>query len=110
MFLSTSDYAVQEVFLAAATLEFTLSFIHQMEVLQFVLSPVFWVEMATLPPCTVLIYLSFCSVLEDYRISQVLLLTGSLRWLKSFGAAACMPLASFAGMERERLCCGSRLL
>ncbi|KAL8271401.1 hypothetical protein Esti_004602 [Eimeria stiedai] len=82
--LSTRDYAIQEVFLAAATLEFSLSFTHQVEVLSFILSPVFLVEIATLPPCVVFVRLVFGRFLGDYRISHVLLLTGCLRWLKSF--------------------------
>lgn len=84
-YLATSDYAIQEIFLAAATLEFTLSFIHQMELLPFILSPAFWVEMATLPPCIVVVQLAFAKLLGDYRVSQILLLMGCLRWLKSFG-------------------------
>ncbi|OEH76040.1 large protein with 8 or more transmembrane domains within nh2 related protein [Cyclospora cayetanensis] len=82
--LSTTEYAIQEVFLAAATLEFILSFLHQMELLSLVLSPSFWVEVATLPPCIAAVHFAFGTFLGDYRISQVLLLMGCLRWLKSF--------------------------
>ncbi|KAL8435126.1 hypothetical protein Efla_006347 [Eimeria flavescens] len=82
--LSTWHYAIQEVFLAAATLEFSLSFTHQVEVLSFVWSPAFWVELVTLPPCIVFVRVTCGRFLGDYRISHLLLLTGCLRWLKTF--------------------------
>nr|PIL96493.1 ion channel protein [Toxoplasma gondii COUG] len=83
--LHGSDYATQEFFLSAATLEFLMIFLQQTEILQMLLWPSFWIEMFTLPPLTVLVYFTFTSVfLNHFIAAEILLLTGWLRWIKTF--------------------------
>ncbi|CBZ51790.1 Large protein with 8 or more transmembrane domains within NH2 region, related [Neospora caninum Liverpool] len=80
-----SDYATQEFFLSAATLEFLMIFLQQTEVMQMLLWPSFWVELFTLPPLTVLFYFVFERMFSSHYIAaELLLLTGWLRWIKTF--------------------------
>ncbi|PFH32987.1 ion channel protein [Besnoitia besnoiti] len=83
--IMTSEYAMQEFFLSAATLEFLMTFLQQTEVLPMLLWPSFWVEMVTLPPLNVLFYICFDPFFHMRRTAaELLLLTGCLRWIKTF--------------------------
>ncbi|PHJ18987.1 ion channel protein, partial [Cystoisospora suis] len=81
----SSDYATQEFFLSAATLEFLMTFLQQTDVIQMLLWPSFWIELFTLPPLMVLLYLGFDHIIAVHKsAAELLLLTGCLRWIKTF--------------------------